>query len=310
VSKIRQQPSSSSLVLQGPGWLAETLTQDGLRLKGFWLPLDCSTAPSRELWLIIHGVSGNFYDSSLLNFLSAKLTATGRDVLLVNTRGHDPLAYISTNGGMTRIGAAYEMLDDAKLDLRAWLEWSRLAGYEKVTLLGHSLGAVKVAFYVADAIKLDEPSTIQGAVCISPPRLNAALLAEDESYGDIYESQLREAQRLWEAGKPESLMYVRFPQPMHISAATFLDKYGSEKFDYLIAADKIGCQTLWTFGDFEVRGKRSNFRDCEAVLAEKLVGKSWHRISIIERADHNYTQNRDGLFAALKYWMDDCRASV
>ncbi len=283
------------------GYLVEVVTEDGLRLKGFLQTKDIVSASSRRLWILVHGVSGNFYDSSLLRLLAVNLLQAGEDVLSINTRGHDPLAYISTNGGMTRVGSSFEMIEDAKLDLAAWIEWSRKNGYERIGLLGHSLGAVKVALFASERV----PDDIDAVVCLSPPRLSAEVLAADENYGEVYQEQRREAEDLLRMNKPEALISIRFPQPMYISAATFLDKYGSDEYDYFAMAKKIGSPTLWVFGEQEVRGKRSNFRGCDEQLSKVVDGSNRHQVMVVPRADHNYSQNRDGLWATFKNWMDD-----
>lgn len=249
----------------------------------------------------MHGVSGNFYDSSLLRLLAVKLIQSGRHVLSVNTRGHDPVAHISTNGGTTRVGAAYETIDESKLDLAAWVQWGRKLGYQKIGLLGHSLGGVKVA--LAASSMADLP--IESLVCLSPPRLNEDILAADENYGDVYRVQRSEAEDQLQRGRPETLMNVRFPQPMVISAATFMDKYASKQYDYFPMSEKIAARSLWIFGEQEVRGKRSNFRGCDEQLTRLLAASCRHRVITIPRADHNYTQNREGLWESLRNWMDD-----
>ncbi|MFO0921123.1 MAG: hypothetical protein U0905_01385 [Pirellulales bacterium] len=61
-----------------PGYLVEVVTQDSLRLHGFYQrPLE----PSGELWVLVHGVASNFYSASLLNHLAESILNSGRSVL-------------------------------------------------------------------------------------------------------------------------------------------------------------------------------------------------------------------------------------
>jgi pimeloyl-ACP methyl ester carboxylesterase len=285
----------------GPGYIVETLTPDGLRLKGFWQCATQSATQSRALWILVHGVCGNFYDSSLLSAIASSIFESGRDTVRINTRGHDPVAYIPTGSTNTRIGAAYEMIADAKLDLEAWLVWGQKSGYQKIGLLGHSLGAIKIALFSASR---SDPS-LKGAIGISPPKLNCHVLSHDDAYGSVFAEQCRQAKELVGSGKPEGLMTVRYPQPMLISAATFLDKYGSDLYDYSHFIKNIGYPCLWTFGRREVNGTPPSFRGCDRELSDRLANLTQHEVTTIDDADHNYTRGRTVLTAKIRKWMDD-----
>jgi hypothetical protein len=284
----------------GPGYIVETLTQDGLRLKGFLESNDYSAPHSRTLWIIVHGVCGNFYDSSLLNALAKSIVESDRNALRINTRGHDPVAYISSGASNARIGAAYETLSDAVIDIQAWIDWGHRSGYTKIGLLGHSLGAVKSALFSNSS-----GDSLIGTICISPPRLNCSVLSSDENYGSIYTEQFDQAKELMDKGKPEGLMSIRFPQPMLISAATFMDKYGSDQYDYMKFLEKMTTPTLWTFGRREVDGGRASFRDCDRALSCVLTNQPHHEVITIDDADHNYSLGRSMLAVKIRKWMDD-----
>jgi hypothetical protein len=199
------------------------------------------------------------------------------------------------------------MISDVKLDLEAWRVWGREAGYQKIGLLGHSLGAVKVAFFTAGLPH--DPSMI-GAICLSPPKLNRNVLSCDDAYGSVYAEQYEQAKEFVSNGKPESLMTVRYPQPMLISAATFMDKYGSDLYDYHPISRKIACRCLWTFGRREVDGARASFRGCDQKLSELLGDLPQHEVTTIDEADHNYTRGRTSLTTKIRIWMDDPLALI
>src|SRR5215210_7302771 len=93
-------------------------TEDGLRLDGSLRQSDASRSKSLnfDAAILIHGLSGNFYAPSFFSRLEVELASRGCTALRVNTRGHD-LMYNSPRG---RFGAAYEILDDCRKDLRAW----------------------------------------------------------------------------------------------------------------------------------------------------------------------------------------------
>jgi pimeloyl-ACP methyl ester carboxylesterase len=253
-------------------------------------------------WIIVHGVAGNFYNSSMLASVAASLLEQGHDTCRINTRGRDPVAYFSTPGGNARVGAAYEMIADCLADIDSWVVFLRAKGYERIGLIGHSLGAVKAA-YVAQ-----KPGSIaiHGLICISPPRLAPSILSSDSRYGSTYADDLRQAEELVKTGKPERVLTIRYPQPMQISAATFLDKYGqTDRYDYVRMTSQISIPCLWCFGDQEVRGDRASFRDGDQALKAKIDGKDNHSVAIISNADHAYTQARDELNEVICRWISE-----
>ena len=283
------------------GTLLEAMTSDQLRLHGYWQVADPSRPPGQRLWLMVHGVAGNFYGSSLLQALADGLLQRGEDVLRINTRGHDPVAYIPSGQGRVRVGAAYEMIADAHLDLLAWVERARALGYQQVGLLGHSLGAIKVGHFASLPTELPP---LAFTICVSPPRLNHRILQADERYAATFHEQYQEAKERMQQGKPEALMTIRYPQPMLISAATFLDKYGGDTHDYFGWAERIRNPCLWTFGELEVLGQRPSFRGCDAALRQALSASSNHRVATLASADHSYNQGRGELVKLIQWWID------
>ncbi len=294
--------------MQHLGRLVETQTQDGLRLHGFWQSAKTSTSiekhfESRPLvWIVVHGVAGNFYNSSMLASLAESLLELGHDACRINTRGRDPIAYFSTPGGSLRLGAAYEMIADCQADIATWVDFLKKQGYPRLGLIGHSLGAVKAGVYACNMASVD----IDYLVCISPPRLVGKVLANDSKYSSNYAEDLKQAQELIAIGKPESLLSIRYPQPMLISAATFVDKYGQEdRHDYVRMASQINIPCLWCFGDQEVRGQRASFQNCDHTLNAAVRGKPNHSVAVISNADHAYTQARTELISVIRQWISE-----
>ena len=67
-------------------------------------------------------------------------------MLSVNTRGHDSVFGASLGNVRRRFGAAYEMVDDCRHDIAAWIEFLASRGHERIVLIGHSLGAIKAVY--------------------------------------------------------------------------------------------------------------------------------------------------------------------
>src|SRR3954468_10648220 len=128
--------------------LVQVTTRDGVRLDGMFQAPGDSTSPRPPVDAVcfVHGTGGNFYSSTLFDSLAGRLLEWGCGVLRVNTRGHDGISTAVTDRGGRRLGAAYEVVDDCRHDLAAWVEWLRQTAGPRVGLVGHSLGAVKALY--------------------------------------------------------------------------------------------------------------------------------------------------------------------
>ena len=275
-----------------PGCLVETATGDGVRLNGFRQP----PGPSRScgwLWIVIPGVAGNFYGSTLLSAIAEAVLDAGHDSLRVNTRGRDQIAFVSRGGFPAIGGSAFETMGEAVDDVRAWCGFAADAGYRHVGLIGHSLGAIKILEYLWSG--KPPASTVKRAVLISPPRLSHELLRSDARHGASFARDFDEATAALDRGEGDRLLRIRFPQPLYISAATFVDKYGPhDRHDYMERCSDLPVPTAWIFGELEVRGQRANFADCDTLLRERLNPPAGDLV-VLPEGDHNYTAARPRL---------------
>lgn len=286
------------------GRLVQTNTIDGVRLHGFM------TEPARfkNAWIVVHGVNSNFYSSELLMKLTQSLANDDTSVLLVNTRGHDILSF---NAGSTpmRLGSQIESISACHLDLDAWAQFLTKEGFQKFSLLGHSLGALKCVYW---GLKNDD--RLEALVAVSPPRLNTEILLRDPNRGAVFADHLNEAMDKCHSGHPESVMKVRFPLPMWICASTYCDKYGSgDKYDYHAMANRLQVPTLWTFGQYEVESGSANFHQADLAL-QKLISTnlqvvSRHTVCVIPNADHSYRDVTSKLSDCISRWTNDFQGS-
>ena len=283
------------------GQLVQTETKDGVRLDGFLsIPaVAISARRERSVWIVTHGVNGNFYGSNLLKTVAERLNDLGYAVLLANTRGHDICSF--NNGTVPlRTGSQFENLGHCQLDFEAWGRYIHDRNLELLGIAAHSLGAVKAAFWAAEnGIELGQ------LIAISPPRLNTQLLLEDAKRSAVFGEHLQLARSLCDQGKPDEVIKVRFPLPNWVSASTFLDKYGSgSKYDYLAQLDRIRAKVLWVFGGSEVRHGSINFLDADIHLRSEIERSSlFHQsVEVIDGADHSYRDKRAELADCIEQW--------
>src|ERR1019366_9393517 len=116
-------------------------------------------------------------------------------------RGHDGISTAATAKGGRRNGAAYEVVDDCRHDLTAWVEFLRERVGPRVGLVGHSLGAVKCLYALAHEAAL----RVECVVAISPPRLSYAWFCSNPE-GAAFLQTYHQAEALVEAGQPMALL--------------------------------------------------------------------------------------------------------
>ncbi len=277
--------------------LISTTTRDGVRLDGAYHAAHQPGAAGLALDALcfLHGTGGSFYSSPLFGLLAERLLALGVGVLRANTRGHDLMCTASTAQGARRQGAAYEVVDDCRHDVAAWMAWlSRVAG-PRVGLLGHSLGAVKCLYAQAH-----EPSPPAACIiAVSPPRLSHSWFRGGEKAAEFMETYAQ-AERCVAEGRPETLIEVRVPLPFLITAAGYVEKYGpDERYNYLRFANEVRCPTLFTFGGLEVE-QNAAFRGAPAEVQAKY---SRFQVETIPGADHFYSAGRDELAKCIEGWL-------
>ncbi len=280
-------------------------TEDGLRLDGIWRK-PSADAPSQlgaDVIILHHGVGGNFYGLGLFEEYTDALVDAGCAVLRVNNRGHHPVNRGPVDG--SRYGAAYEIVEDCRYDWDAWLNFAQEAGYRRIALWGHSLGAVKSIYYMAT----EQDSRVKLVIASSPPRFSySAYRGMDE--WDAYKVQYDQAKKHVEAGHPEALMEVAHPSANLLTASVFLDKYGpEEKYDVVKLIPNVKVPLLVTIGSKEgvVRGAANSLMGFSGLAGEveKLSGESDHlTFAPIPEGDHFYTGQSDHAWKLISGWME------
>ena len=234
--------------------------------------------------ICLSGVGSNFYGSVLIEHVADAVRNVGIVTLRVNTRGHDGVSIATTLGGGKLQGAAYEIVDDCRRDITAWIDFLAARGHPRIGLLGHSLGAVKSLYAQAH----QPHAAVRRIVAISPPRLSHRRFLEG-SHAPAFRQSMAMAEGLVREGTPQMLFQASFPFPLVISAATYLDKYGpEERYNFLNYAVQIGSPVLFVFGQIELQDEGSAF---DGILPQI---ESWQfpaenpRIAAIPEANHFY----------------------
>jgi pimeloyl-ACP methyl ester carboxylesterase len=267
--------------------LVETDTSDGFTLHGAFytaqqLP---DTSFGLDAVLLLHGVGSNFYSSPLLKHLTAEFLRRGLTVLCVNTRGHDFVSLTRTDAGPQRQGAAYETVGHCHLDIAAWNDFLCGRGATRIGIVGHSLGAIKALFATA----YHPHSATRRVVAISPPCLSySAFLAGSRRV--LFEKTIERARRHIAEGKPETLIRAKYPFPLLITAAGYLEKYGpEERYNILRFASRLSCPVLFTYGQLELDSGSTAFAGVPQQLSTLPGSPDALTIVTIPEADHVYS---------------------
>ena len=282
--------------------LVRTFTRDNLRLDG---ALAASTLTRRAsegvptAAILLHGVAGNFYTSSTFEPLVPALQQIGLDMLLVNTRGHDSV-FGAVQGFMRRrFGAAYEIVDECRHDIAAWIDFLLARGHKRVALIGHSLGAIKSVYFQAT----EKHPQVATVVAASPPRLSYSAFMNAPESSTFFES-MSTAEQLVSEGRGDELFTSKFPFPLLISGNAYVDKYGpAERYNILKFADQLPCPALFTYGSKELDQGGIAFAGLPDAL-QALSGSDRRQIAVIDGADHMYSGVADKLASTITSWLN------
>lgn len=272
--------------------LVRVLTTDGLRLDGACYPPAPGTTNSLPLdgFLLIHGTGGNFYAPGVLEHFAMAAAQAGTPALRINTRGHDGL---SGTGG-----AALEDIDRCRLDLSAWLELVMERGWQRVALVGHSMGGVKSLYASAHELT---PAAI---VAISPPRFCHQSF-QDHPDAESFREDYRRCLELVDAGTGTDLIRVRQPLPLWLTAEGFLAKYGPEdRFDLVRHLPDVDCPVLVIVGRRTISSSPA-FSSLPEDLANLGLPADRLSIEIVDDADMEYSNDPAEPFRRTTDWLQE-----
>src|SRR5215207_7515239 len=268
-----------------------TETADGLTLEGAVIrPTTAAARPVPVVW--VHGLTGRFYAKSSI-LTGRDLAAEGYTFVSGNNRGHDFGARVMRKDGDALLaGGGWERFDESPHDVDAWITFAAALGFERIVVLGHSLGALKVAYYQA----LRQDPRVAGLIAASPPIQAARFDPEMQ----------RLAERMEAEGKGQDLLpwgSSRAGAGTH-SADTFLnrvrtglDQYGLDAPEPAIG--KVRCPVLAFFGTVQDTGTEV---DLEMI---RRNAKAAERVdtAIIDGADHVYTGREWAVARVIANWL-------
>ena len=243
--------------------------------------------------LCIHGSGRNFYTPATAN-MANDLRNRGYAALTLNTRGHDTV-WVDRQTGVAE-GNAYEILDTGRQDLRAGIDYLASRGYRRIGILGHSMGAVKVAYYAAT----ENDDRVAAVVPVSPVRLSCSYYLESAD-AEEFRGNLETADRMEAEGRALNLFYVDFPIKEMFSAAAYLDKHGPlERYNIIQHAPNIHVPLFVLSGSLETH---TRLLDVPQDMVTAAVNSPRAEYLVLEGGNHSLTNMMPEAGAAVLDWL-------
>lgn len=200
--------------------LVKTSTSDGLILHGYYVPSESK----QTAVLQIHGLEGNFYENNFTFSFADAFEANNIAYLSSNNRGNGKDTYFNTtNDDIVRVGSRYELLEDAHLDISAWIKFLLDQGYQNIILMGHSAGTVKAVRYLFEGEYKDKVSKL---VLLAPIDTLAYRISHGRTNIETY---LEKAKEKITEGNGEELITQDFDHDI-LSYQTFISWYQRNDF--------------------------------------------------------------------------------
>ena len=275
--------------------LISVVNEDGLSLDGAYLAPKSGVSPKGlvDAVLLNHGSSNNFYSQSTMA-MAEGLRDQGYACLSLNSNAHDTAWY---NGSDSRYyGVAFEVLDRSRLDLKAGIDFLAGKGFQRIAILGFSMGAVRVGYYAAT----EPDDRVTTVIPISPVRLSYSYMMESED-AEEFRGIIHRADELEAQGKAQELMSVKYPITQMFSAASYLDKHGpGERYNLVTLAPRIKVPVLAIAGSLETH---SRLKDMARDLATAAVNSPRAEHTIIEGGNHSLNNRRAEVATAVLGWL-------
>lgn len=278
-------------------------TRDGVRLDGS-LACPARNGGQRDrswsvgLILLVHGTGSHFYDAGLLEQIALRAVADGVAVLRINTRAHDLLANLSTEHGRRLGGAAFEQVEQCPADISGWLDWARQQGYASVGLCGHSIGAAKSIYSQAQ----DPHPAVRRIVALVPPRFHHETWMTDPR-SEAFRAHFEQASKLVAAGQGESLMAIRQPLPIYITAEGFLSKYGPEdRFDFVPLLPRVSVPTRIVIGSGSMQASPA-FSSTPGAIAALTDCPPHVECVVVDGPDTHFRGYYENGYALVREWF-------
>ena len=231
--------------------------------------------------VLVHGMTGHFI-GEVESALPPALAQAGYTCLVANNRG------------FSIMGAATEKFAGCLPDIQAAIDCLAERGYNRIALLGHSKGGVKVAYYMA---KRHDPRVI--ALGILSPAESAHRIGYWPAFAKQGQSRaefLQAARELIDQGKGETFFIS--PQWPFIASADSLVEHSKTRGDDVLKNIKdLTIPVLAMCGELETEW-------CTVVTTLLKKPPEGYQVEVVPGADHVYAGREAELGKVVVGWLD------
>lgn len=256
-----------------------------------------------------HGMEGNFYENTFIRFMAETYTNAGIAFMSYNNRGHDYICDLKmdTLAGVKSIkgGTAFEKIADNVMDVEGAVKFCESKGYEKIILQGHSSGANKIVYAIAEK-KMKIYATILLSPCDDFGLYTSEMAAEDiDKYRQLAREMVNE-------GRGEEFMPKKAYMGTLLCARTFLEcsteNSAIDVFPYRDETNPFTYFSKITTPIFVSFGTEGDYLLQEFDYAEKLLNSKKAdgveiTFNLIEGAAHNYRNHEQELSDKIVKWI-------
>ena len=255
-------------------------TQDGRTHFGAFYP---AQGEARRMGVVfVHGWTGCFV-GEMESVTPGLVAQAGYACLVANNRG---------NGYM---GAATEDFAGCIPDIAASIDFMEERGFDRVALIGHSKGGVKVAYYLTQT---KDPRVARLGLLSPAPDVHSqpAWMAESLGRKDT-EAFMEEVRGMVERGEGEKMISLPV-WPFFTTARTLWDHYTVRGDEVQELVKGFTLPLLALCGETEMDW-------CVAVTMLVKATPANVRALIIPGADHVYTGMEDKVANAIVDWLEE-----
>jgi len=280
-------------------------TEDHLELAGLFYEPDTST---KKVLVHVHGMAGNFYENKFLDNIAQTLTENGIAFFAFNNRGCELIKdlYKIENEKRTivRLGNAYEVFEDSAPDIKAAIDFVCSKGFSEVHLSGHSLGAPKVAYYVAES----NDNRLASVIFLSTSDMIGLIKMHKNHERDTAMSKKMIAEGTGGELLPFPVLWDESP----LSARTYISLGGEDSkvaiFNFHNPNDTLPVLSKITIPTFAIMGRKDDalvipIEDTMDRIKKAMASTSKVVTHILGDANHGYVGHEQDLADILKDWV-------
>jgi pimeloyl-ACP methyl ester carboxylesterase len=272
--------------------LVMTVAEDGVVLEGaVFAPAGGQAGGISIVWM--HGLASHYYTPPIVT-LGRAVAALGHTFVATNNRGHDFGAMLYTpQGKMMLGGSGWEAFSESPRDVAAWVGYGARIGKGKVALAGHSLGALKVGYYLGG--RADE--RVAGLIVASAP---CTAQRHDPERVKLAEQMVAEGKgaALMPAGTSQAGAGTVSAQTLVDRAHTGIDAYGFDTPGAPIT--RVTCPILAFYGTKEMA---VGGPEALATIERNATAAARVETLMVEGADHSYYGHEQEIAKLLARWV-------